>query len=71
MKHQFFVYLIVSENRLVILKHEVKNQNYVRLMDNNGTDPNILESLCKTFCLGFILGSGIGKKPINNLWEFE
>jgi len=69
--YQFFVYLIKSENRLIILKQSVENSNYIHLMDNNGSDAQILEYLCKTFCLGYINGATSGKKPINNMYEFQ
>lgn len=69
--HKFFVYLIVSENRLVILKLKNNNPDYFFLMDVNGDDVHHFEYLCKTFCLGFILGAKFEKKPINDLCEFK
>jgi hypothetical protein len=69
--YQFFVYLIKSQNRLVILRQKVENFDYQHLMDNNGGDVFQLEHLCKTFCLGYILGAQNGKKPINSLYEFQ
>jgi hypothetical protein len=69
--YQFFVYLIKSENRLTILRQKVDNPDYLRLMDNNGGNEHQLQYLCKNFCLGYILGAENGKRPINNLYEFQ
>ncbi len=70
---EFYVYLILSENRLVILRQKVENSDYYLILNNSGDSSqiNLLESFCKTFCLGFILGSESTKRPINNIYEFQ
>ena len=69
--HKFFIYLIKSENRLVILKQKVENPDYFHLMNVDGDNTHHLEYLCKTFCLGFILGGEYARKVVNNLHEFK
>lgn len=36
--YHFFVYLIISENRLVIVREKIDNPDYFYLMDNHGDD---------------------------------
>ena len=69
--YQFFVYLIKSENRLVILRERVNDPDYYHLLDNNGGNEVMLHNLCKVFCLGYIIGAEYGKKPANSLYEFQ
>jgi hypothetical protein len=69
--NQCFVYYIKSQNRLIILKDRINNSDYYLLMDNNGGSESELYNLCKTFCIGYILGSQNGLAPINNVIEFQ
>lgn len=68
-----YVYLILSENRLVILRQKNDDPNYYHLLNNNGhvSQQNMLEAICKTFCIGYILGSERSKKCVNNIYEFQ
>ena len=69
--YQFFVYLIKSENRLVILKEKINNPDYLYLMDNYGDDEEICEYFSKIFCIGYMQGTKNGTKPVNDINEFK
>lgn len=69
--YKFFVYLIKSENRLVILRDKNDNPDYLCLMDSKGDNESVSHNLCKMFCAGYIIGATNGKKPINSLYEFQ
>lgn len=69
--YQNFVYLILSEKRLIILDHPINDQNYWHLMDNNGNNQQLLLNTCKTFCLGYLFGSQYGKQVVNSPYEFQ
>jgi hypothetical protein len=73
--NQKFVYLILSQKRLVILSSKMNDRDYRELM-NTGNDGGIgMESLlmttCKMFCIGYIMGSQSSIKPVNLLEEFQ
>ena len=69
--HKRFVYLNVSQKRLMITSNEMNDKECIQLMNNNGGDIYMLEGLCKTFCLGYILGSKGGIEIANSLHEFR
>ncbi len=69
--NQCFVYLILDLNRLIILTSRFDNPNYKLLMDNNGGPYNTLYDLCKVFCIGYILGTENGKRPTNDIQDFQ
>ncbi len=71
-----FVYLDTKANRLMIVQEPIDSEYFVELMSNNGTatlgNQQTLLSLCKIFCIGFIMGAyNENKKPINDLNEFK
>ena len=66
-----YVYLIISQNRLVILNEEKNDKDYHLFLENNGSSRDELMMACKVFCAGFILGANSDCKPINELKEFE
>ena len=68
--YKFYVYLILDEKRLVILKNPVDDKNYHLLMDNNGANENLLLNTCKMFCLGYYFGSLYDEEVVNNPQEF-
>lgn len=69
--YQYFVYLILSENRLIILDHSIDDKKYTLLMSNNGGDNEMSITVCKTFCLGYLYGGIYGKKVNNSYFEFN
>lgn len=69
--YQYFVYLILLENRLIILDHPIHNEKYYLLMSNNGGNKEMLLAICKTFCLGYLYGGEYGKKLNNSAFEFK
>lgn len=69
--NRYFVYLIKSQNRLVITKQQTVDNDYHMLMNNDGGNDYQLLSFCKLFCLGYIYGAESGKKPINSPYEFQ
>ena len=68
---EYFVYLIISEKRLVILDHPMNDKNYYKLMDNNGGDQQMLYHICKIFCLGYLYGSKYENHVVNSPYEFQ
>jgi hypothetical protein len=71
MQYCRFVYLIKSQNRLVILNSKSDNSDYIELMSNYGNTPEVLDALCKTFCGAFIMGCRSSTTPINDMGEFR
>lgn len=73
MIHYRYVYLIKSEQRLVILKQPVYNSDYHMLLNNNGSNPIELETYCKLFCMGYIYGHNDGDRSpiVNSIYEFQ
>lgn len=69
--YQYFVYLIISEKRLVILEQPISDNNYHKLMDNNGYNQQMLYNTCKIFCLGYLYGGQYGQQVINSPYEFQ
>jgi len=72
--YQYFVYLIISEKRLIILDHSVNDKNYCNLLYNNGDNQQMLYNICKMFCLGYLYGSQYGQygqSVINSPYEFQ
>ena len=70
-----FVYLIISENRLVITEQAIVDTDYHLLMNNNGGNRHYIREICNVFCLAYIYGTQHGKatsKEIsNNVYEFQ
>lgn len=66
----YHVYLIKSQNRLVITEQEMDSNDYHFLMKASGSG-FISRADCKTFCIGYIYGAANGKKPINSIEEFK
>lgn len=54
--YNYFVYLIKSESRLVILDKEKVSNDYYLLIKVDGTDPGSFTA-CNLFCIGFINGT--------------
>ena len=69
--YHFFVYLIKSKNRLVIVREKIDNQDYFYLMDNHGDDEHLCEYFCKIFCIGYIQGAKNSTEPVNDINEFQ
>ena len=69
--YQYFVYIIISEKRLIILDHARNDNNYSILMDNNGNDQQMLYNTCKIFCLGYLYGGRYGQQVTNSPYEFQ
>lgn len=55
--YKFYVYLILSENRLVILKQQITDKDYHELVKITRNHEECGRDSCKMFCLGYILGS--------------
>jgi len=72
MINYYYVYLILSENRLVIMENKFVNDDYHLLMDNNGENKISLYNTCKIFCLGYLYGSrSNGRIIINDPHEYS
>lgn len=65
-----YIYLIISQKRLVIADHEIIDEDYKELLNTNGPDLSIINNSCKIFCFGYILGSRNGG-VVNTLKEFS
>jgi hypothetical protein len=67
----YYVYLIKSQNRLIISGNKMSDVDYHYLFSSIGQDDRNSVSLifCKIYCMGFITGSGV--KVINSPTEFE
>lgn len=71
--YKFFVYLIISEKRLVILGNDIVNEDYHGLFNNSGNNREIQYEFCKTFCVAYLRGSreiNIDTVLINDINEF-
>ena len=64
-----YVYLILSQNRLIITSVQIDDSDYFQLLNNSGNAVRAMD-FCKTFCIGYILGSTSGRKIVNTLYEF-
>lgn len=65
----WFVYLIISQKRLVIIKHQIDSDNdYHLLLEAVGINS---KDACKAYCLGFISGQLARIKVINSVEEFK
>ena len=69
--YKYFVYLIISENRLIIVDGQIKNSDYCQLMDTCGGNLELAINSCKMFCLGYIYGGQYGKQVKNSPYEFQ
>ena len=69
--YKYFVYLIISEKRLVIVENPINDKNYYKLMDNNGANRQMLYNNCKIFCLAFLYGGQYGQQVRNSPYEFQ
>lgn len=69
--HEYFVYLIVPENRIIIVQEKLNNSDYLELMSVTGYNKQQLLRTCNTFCLGYIMGGLYGEKPVNLPEEFK
>lgn len=67
----YFLYLVVSQKRLVITENKIDNKDYHLLMSNSGRDKELLLSYIKIYSLGFLDGGVYGEKVINSKYEFE
>jgi hypothetical protein len=65
-----FVYLILSEDRLIITENKINDIDYWLLfrIESNDYVQNI--NMCKTFCMGMIYGNQTNRKIVNNENEF-
>lgn len=66
----YYVYLIKSQKRLVILKNKVDNNDYHEFMKTSNSKESISEIMCKMFCVGFILGGSWNIELVNDINEF-
>jgi hypothetical protein len=66
MKH--YVYLIISQNRLVITSVKMSNEAYHFMFSSEGHFSLVS---CKTFCAGCLMGSATGIKLVNTIEEFQ
>jgi len=71
--YEYYIYLIMSENRLIICDHQIINSDYYMLMNNNGNNNTLLYDTCKIFCLGYIYGTynELNKPVVNKPIEFQ
>ncbi len=65
-----YVYLVNSQNRLVISESPITNSNYVLLLDNNGPDRFQLMLVAKFYCIGIITGGNMKRTIVNDFKEF-
>ncbi|MBE7649160.1 hypothetical protein [Tenacibaculum finnmarkense] len=68
----YYVYLVKSQNRLTISNKKILNQDYIKLLDNNGGEEQIRLAFCKLFCLGYLYGN-MNKETrlVNDPIEFQ
>lgn len=66
-----YVYLDTKNNKLIISYTKIDNSDFHLFMFNDGNYELSL-SLCKTFCIGYIIGKQNElEKPINDINEFK
>lgn len=65
--YTYYVYLNITENRLIITSQKIIDKKYSQLMHSTGS---ISLDICKMFCIGYIMGSKF-KTPINSIEEFK
>ncbi|MFW5847479.1 MAG: hypothetical protein ACOCVF_00980 [bacterium] len=70
-KVEIFVYLVKTENRLVITKSPINDDDYIKIFTVTGNNSNQLEIFAKLLCNGYIYGSELGIKVRNKQQEFE
>jgi hypothetical protein len=66
MKH--YVYLIISQNRLVITADSINKEDYIFMLSSEGVAS---KEICKAFCAGCLMGSINGIKFVNTIEEFQ
>lgn len=67
--YKYFVYIETVTNRLCIVTEPIHNSSFKMLMNNNGNDSVFCLSLCKHFCLGYMVGCN-KVLPVNDMNEF-
>lgn len=71
MNYTKYVYLIASQNRLVILNKKISDSDYIFLFSSTGNDMESVSNQCNTFCAGVIFGQKVSTISIvNQLEEF-
>ena len=65
-----YVYFILSQNRLIIVQTEIKDEDYHLLLNNDGYNQAVLLTSCKMFCIGYIMGN-TSRNAVNSLEEFQ
>lgn len=69
--YKSFVYLKLSDRRLVIVNKMINDSDYFYLMHSEGNDYKLVMDNCKSFCMGFIRGSEYGEVVVNSDSEFQ
>lgn len=69
--YNFYVYLIIAENRLVITQAKNKFAGHCELVSFTSRLYESGMQLAQTYCMGYIMGTNIGHVPINNMSEFS
>ena len=67
----WYVYLKLNENRLVINNSKINDNNYHQLMYSHGMNSALGLNNCKIFCLGYLYGNKEKRMIINDLQEFQ
>jgi hypothetical protein len=68
---KLYVYIIISQNRLVITKKEYDDSDHLRLTTLESYNEAMLMNTAKTLCSGYILGRNINIDVVNDIDEFK
>lgn len=68
---KLFVYLIISQSRLIITKKEYDDSDYLRLTTLESFNESLLMNAAKSFCSGYIVGRNINVDVVNDIDEFK
>lgn len=68
---KLYVYLILSQKRLIITENEILDDDHHLLLRSTGPNIEHTRALCKTYCIGYIIGNKTSGKVINDPQEFK
>jgi hypothetical protein len=68
--NKHYVYLVMSQDRLVVTAHEIANTDYRSLFSAEARNPIDARHVCNAFCIGYIIGNQ-GITVVNYETEFS
>jgi hypothetical protein len=68
--NKHYVYLVMSQDRLVVTSHKIVNTDYRSLFCAEARSADDARHVCNAFCIGYIIGNQ-GVTVVNFATEFS